>query len=225
MVHLADPQTPAAADISLLDAAERSRADNFRFTCDRELYIAAHAFLRQTLSRHAPAVMPGEWRFAANAYGKPFISNPSYGHLQFNLSHTKGLIACAVSNGKPVGIDVEQCKPLEDIESLCRYAFSPRESADVLALPVGEQQMQRFFTYWTLKEAYLKARGMGLSLPLQQFSMQQGDDGQWCVHGSLTITEQDTNWQFLSQPIGNRHYLALVVERLKLILANRILIS
>ncbi|QLQ31751.1 MAG: hypothetical protein HZT40_09270 [Candidatus Thiothrix singaporensis] len=142
-VHLARPEPPEQAEAAVLDATERSRAAAFRFEPDRNLYVAAHVFLRHTLSRHAP-IAPAEWRFSANAYGKPFITNPGHTSLQFNLSHTDGLIACAISQGQAVGVDVEQCKPMPDLDNLCRYALSAREAEDVLAIHDGAQQVQRF---------------------------------------------------------------------------------
>ncbi|WMP19450.1 4'-phosphopantetheinyl transferase family protein [Thiothrix lacustris] len=205
------PEAISLAKTDWLNAAEQQRANAFRFRQDRDLYVAAHIFLRQTLSQQAD-IHPAEWQFVSNAYGKPAITNPGYEGLQFNLSHTKGLLACTVCQGRSVGIDVERCKPLQHLASLCQSALSPSESADVLSNSTHEMQQQRFFTYWTLKEAYIKARGMGLSLPLQEFTFTQASDGQWRLHCEPALHDSGAHWWFLSLPIENSHHLALAVQ-------------
>ena len=209
-VYLATPTTDALQYIALLSPAEQQHAQAFRFAKDRELYIAAHVFLRRCLSLHAP-LTPAAWQFSTNHYGKPFITNPGYEALQFNLSHTHGLIACAVVWHQPVGIDVEIHKPLADLESLTQYAFSTTEAQDVIAQPNTQQQTTRFFTYWTLKEAYIKARGMGLALPLQAFTFSPNAAQQWQVTYTAAWAYQDENWSFFSQEIAATHHLALAI--------------
>lgn len=203
-VYTAHPDQVQTSGASILDDAERSRAAAFRFPQDRELYVAAHLFLRRTLSKHAP-VAPTDWQFKTNAYGKPFISNSGYEHLQFNLSHTRGMIACAVSHAGAIGVDVEKRKPLTDLDALCRYALAPLEAHDVLSASNDRQQAQRFFTYWTLKEAYIKARGMGLSIPLQQFTFVQNEQLQWRLHAEIPELGRQETWQFATRIIGEHH--------------------
>jgi 4'-phosphopantetheinyl transferase len=207
-------EKPAAiylANAHLLNTAEQQRANAFRFEKDRELYTAAHIFLRQTLSQHAD-ITPADWQFSHNAYGKPTITNRGYETLQFNLSHTQGMLACAVSNAGAIGVDVERHKPLQDVASLCHTALADTERADVLSNPDATRREQRFFTYWTLKEAYLKALGMGLSLPLQQFSFRQGKSEQWRLHCQTALPDDEGHWQFLACQIDESHSLALAVQ-------------
>jgi 4'-phosphopantetheinyl transferase len=210
-IHLLQPGFSKEVDETMLDSAEQQRAQSFKFKKDRDLYVAAHVFLRQVLSCYA-AVPKKDWQFISNTYGKPAIANPSYGWLQFNLSHAHGRVACAVARNRAVGVDVEQRKYLGDLPLLCRYAFSPVEADHVLSAQHGDEQQQRFFCYWTLKEAYIKARGMGLSLPLQQFSFVQDTHQNWQLHYSPNFQDDGKNWQFSSCRLGKDHHLAYCVQ-------------
>lgn len=211
-IHLLQPELIKNIDDTTLDAAEHQRAQSFKFDKDRNLYVTAHIFLRQVLSRYAP-VPEKNWQFIHNAYGKPAVANPNYGWLQFSLSHTQGRVACAVVRNRPVGVDVEQHKYLNNLHALCRHTFSPIETEHVLSTPVPDQQEQRFFSCWTLKEAYIKARGMGLSLPLQQFSFVRGANQNWQLHYSPNFPDNDS-WQFNTSRLGQNHYLAYCVQAL-----------
>jgi 4'-phosphopantetheinyl transferase len=210
-IHLCRPEGFAADGKNLLNKAERERADAFKFDKDRDLYIAAHVFLRQVLSRYAP-VPPENWQFVNNAYGKPAIANAGYERLRFNLAHTGGRVACAVARNRAVGVDVEQHKCLGDLPALCRYAFSPLEAEDVLSARLPGEQEQRFFSYWTLKEAYIKARGMGLSLPLQQFSFVREDHQGWRLEYAQGFQDDGETWQFDTRRLGENHALAYCVQ-------------
>src|SRR6185295_18612851 len=120
---------------------------------------------RTTLSHYA-AVDPTAWQFARNRRGRPEISGPlGVAPLRFNLSNTAGLIACLVTLGVDVGVDVEDTHRRGETVRIANRFFSASEVAALEALP-PERQRQRFFEYWTLKESYIKARGMGLAIPL-----------------------------------------------------------
>lgn len=212
-IHLLQPDAPSYSNVdnSILSGEEIQRLVAFRFQRDRELYRAAHLFLRQVLSRYAP-LAPAQWQFSRNAYGKPAIANPDYTDLRFNLSHTHGLIACAVTQRYAIGVDVETIKPLIDLPALCQYAFTTDEAADVLAKASHPQQTDRFYRYWTLKEAYIKARGMGLSLPLQQFGFSQNANNGWQLMCAPALQDTPENWQYDTCRISPEHYLAYCVE-------------
>lgn len=195
-IHVIQPEAIQTADITLLNATELTHAKKLIFAKDKTLYIAAHIFLRKLLSQYAP-LSPDKWCFTSNSYGKPFVSNTGYEWLQFNLSHTPGLIACAISTTEIIGVDVERHKPLDSLESLCKYAFSSTETADILSISDTAERERRFFTYWTLKEAYIKALGLGLSLPLQQFSFIKDDHKKWKITNTeIHTVSQTKNWQF-----------------------------
>lgn len=210
-IYIAQPATINLTDEKILDEKEHGRADSYYFHPDRVLYIAAHIFLRQKLSCYS-SVLPQQWRFETNAYGKPAIENPGHQWLQFNLSHTRGLVACAISYRSAVGIDVEQRKVLSDLESLCRYAFSSSETADILSAQSREEKENRFYTYWTLKEAYIKTLGMGMSIPLQQFAFRKKQNGEWVVDFEPELADEGGNWQFASF-VSGEHQLSVSIEK------------
>jgi 4'-phosphopantetheinyl transferase len=154
---------------SLLSADERERMSRFHFARNRHQYLITRALVRASLSAYYP-FEPGAWQFSQNRYGKPEISHPdaSLG-MRFNLSHTHGLTVCAVAHHCDIGVDVEdsQRSTRVDLNSLAAY-FSAQEVEDLRKLP-ADQQTERFFAYWTLKESYIKARGLGLAIPLDKF--------------------------------------------------------
>lgn len=165
----ADPAL-AARLMALLSEAERAQQSRFHFADDRLRYLVTRALVRSVLSRYA-ALAPADWGFSANAHGRPAIANghPDVHGLDFNLSHTRGLIALAVSRHRTLGVDVENVAVREVSPGIADHFFAPAEVAALAAVPPAQWQ-HRFFEYWTFKEAYIKARGMGLSIPLEQFS-------------------------------------------------------
>lgn len=153
---------------SLLNNVEREQQQRFYFIKHQKRYLITRALVRTVLSFYSN-ITPKEWRFSKNQYGKPFIDHlltdvPLY----FNVSHTEGMIILAVSLEKEIGIDIENIDREIDWLQLAKKNFSPIEYEQLLALSTN-QQKERFFDLWTLKEAYIKACGMGLSIPLNQF--------------------------------------------------------
>jgi 4'-phosphopantetheinyl transferase len=154
--------------LQLLSEAERAKWQRFVAHDAQLQYLVSRALVRCTLSRYAE-VPEHEWQFEANSYGRPHVSQPqTFRELQFNLSNTTGLVVCAVTKDCDVGIDVENIARSLDTDALAPTVFAPMELADFRRHPAGDRR-DRFFSYWTLKEAYIKARGMGLSIPLDAF--------------------------------------------------------
>ena len=154
---------------AVLDAAEIARADCLHFVADRNAFIAAHALLRTMLSE-ATDLHPASWRYVKSAHGKPAIA-PGLGDesIQFNISHTRGLVACALVRHFDVGLDVEASDRRHgDYATVCS-AFSPDEATLVSGTP-PDVRPDMFFRLWTLKESFVKATGEGLSRPLNTFS-------------------------------------------------------
>jgi 4'-phosphopantetheinyl transferase len=152
------------AAVALLSGAERERLERLRRPDDRRDYALAHALLRQTLASsgsHAPA----DWLFTTDDRGRPGLAN---GQLVFSLSHTRGLVACAVSTAGQVGLDVEAVRPIEAVQIADDF-FSADEQRQLELLNAPAAAL-RFFDCWTLKEAYSKAIGAGLQLPLNATS-------------------------------------------------------
>lgn len=161
---VAPEQWPALA--ALLNAAERARAARFAFEEDREAYVAAHALLRAELSRRAGGA-PQDWRFAAARRGKPFLVDPP-GDLRFSMTHTRGMVAVALTEAIEIGVDVEPANRRAESMKLAERFFAPEEAALLRALE-GEARRDAFFAIWTLKEAVVKATGEGLFRPLDSF--------------------------------------------------------
>jgi len=152
---------------SLLSEDECARWQRFRVERARREYLAAHALLRNALS-HYGTLPPQDWRFKSNAHGKP-APDPDCG-LRFNLSHSGGLAVCLVSEADAhVGVDVEPAARANQIAAVAHKVFSPHEQAALDALPAPDK-LNRYLDLWTLKEAYVKARGLGFSLPLDRIS-------------------------------------------------------
>jgi 4'-phosphopantetheinyl transferase len=149
-----------------LDETERARAARFYRASDRLAYVAAHALLRAMLTR-ALGGRPESWRFVASAQGKPSL-DPAMG-VEFNLSHTQGAVACALTRGTPIGVDIEGANRDFDLMALARSYFARTEAA-LLEAVAEDQRVATFLRLWTLKEAYVKARGDGLSLPFDRFA-------------------------------------------------------
>jgi len=158
----------AASYVGLLTAEEAARYSRYLVADPKIQFLVARALLRTTLSRYADVPL-ASWEFETNDYGRPYVVEPAHCRdLRFNLSHTRGLVACAVTTDGDIGVDVEDISRTVDIGLLSPRVFSEQEQADLLHLG-PERRKHRFFSYWTLKESYIKARGMGLSLPLDGF--------------------------------------------------------
>jgi 4'-phosphopantetheinyl transferase len=163
-----DPQNPAFAG-SVLDEGEEVRMKRRHSQADRRLFGESHTLVRRALSRYSK-IPPQEWRFVNDAHGKPRIDPDLHASpLSFSLAHTKGLAVVAVTAGADVGVDVERADRLVDAERLSSRFFSPEEIATLQELS-PKVLRERFLFHWTLKESYIKARGLGLSLRLDSFS-------------------------------------------------------
>src|SRR5271165_2226949 len=155
----------AKACLRLLSEDERARWQAFKFDRHRREYLATHALVRHALSQHR-ALPPEAWCFQLNAYGKPAIE-PECG-LRFNLSNSLSMVVCLIAEGVEVGVDVESRGRAGSIAEIGPRMFSPLELAQLESLQ-EDRRADRCLRLWTLKEAYIKARGMGLALPLNNF--------------------------------------------------------
>jgi 4'-phosphopantetheinyl transferase len=196
----------------LLNAQERVQQQRFYFEKGRHEYLVTRALVRTTLSRYVQ-VDPHSWHFEANAYGRPAIATPQgILPLRFNLSHTDGLIVCVVALDRECGIDVEDTERGGMTVDIADQFFSRMEAQDLRALPVPMQR-QRFFEYWTLKESYIKARGMGVSLPLEQFSFHLERGLPIRISFAPRLKDDPSSWQFAQFCPTQSHMVAIALRR------------
>ncbi|MET0658271.1 MAG: 4'-phosphopantetheinyl transferase superfamily protein [Steroidobacteraceae bacterium] len=208
---------------TLLSGDERKQQQRFHFEKDRLRYLVTRALVRLTLSRYAP-VEPCEWNFVANAYGRPEARYPAARspRLKFNLSHTDHLIVLAVTAGRAVGVDVENIRVRDAPIGIADRYFAADEVAALKRVSHVEQQ-RRFFEYWTFKEAYIKARGMGLSLPLDKFSFHLAEERSVSVRIDPELNDHATRWQLWQFAPAPEYLAALCVERHGLLPATVVL--
>jgi 4'-phosphopantetheinyl transferase len=197
---------------ALLTPEEVARCNRFFQDGDRIRFVVARALVRTMLSRYV-AVPPHAWRLRIEQYGKPHIADLPAGapDLRFNLSHTKGLVACAVTVGRDIGIDVEHIHRTLTYDVPERF-FSAQEVADLRVLPAEEQEVV-FFDYWTLKEAYIKARGLGLTLPLGQFTFHRIPGRAPAISFAPELHDDPSSWQFAQFWPTRDHRMAVAVRR------------
>ncbi|NLF71781.1 MAG: 4'-phosphopantetheinyl transferase superfamily protein [Candidatus Anammoximicrobium sp.] len=205
--------TSALTDLSsILSPAEQERANRFYFVADRERFVVAHGLLRVLLGRYLREA-PQMLRFSDNPHGKPALAPSSdQAGLRFNLSHSQGLVMYAVARGREVGVDVEQIRLVADFERIAEQFFSPAERKELRTLRT-ECKLDGFFGLWTLKEAYVKAWGQGLSVPLHDFSVSLQPD----ASGNFFLTpggddRQCADWSLRRLTPGPGYVGALAVE-------------
>ena len=192
---------------STLSANEAQRAGRFRFPIDRERYIVAHGCLRSILACYLQC-NPEELSFNTNEYGKPTTEGYK---LEFNLSHSGAYVLVAITQAHKVGIDVEKIRSDMEIESMASRFFSPTEAAELRALP-PEQRKLAFFNCWTRKEAYIKAQGLGLSLPLDSFDVSLAPNEPAILRATRPDTEEASRWTLFSLEVDPHHAAALAAE-------------
>lgn len=195
-----------------LDKGEQEKADRFLRPVDRTTYTAAHALTRALLA-HVGDLPAPQWRFATGEDGKPEIHPELRCDLRFNLAHTSGLVAVAVSRRHALGIDVERSDRRDVGLALAERYFAPSEVAMLRAL-VEERRMEAFSRLWALKEAFLKATGSGLR---QLHSVSFGLDCETLVLRRVELAPElghrPDGWQFHVATPGGSHVLALALQR------------
>lgn len=196
----------------LMNEPERAQQARYHFADDRLRYLVTRALVRTVLSRYC-RVRPAEWEFGQNSYGRPVIAaHQAPAGLHFNISHCRGLIALAVARGTEVGVDVENVSVRQPLLDIASHFFAPSEVAQLNAIPEALRH-ERFFEFWTFKESYIKARGMGLSLPLDHFSFDLSQPGQVRLSVDEAIGGDADQWDFWQCKPTGAHLLALCAQR------------
>ena len=210
-VSLCQSAAARASLSGLLTPDEQSRAESYHFQKDRNRFIVARGVLRSILARYLH-LAPDELRFAYSPYGKPALRDSEDAlNLRFNVSHSHQMALYAITRKSAVGLDIEFIR--EDFASLqvAEHFFSRREGTMLRALP-AVTQARAFFNCWTRKEAYIKARGEGLSYPLDKFavSLLPGEPA------SLLQVDNDplecSRWSLYELSPGPGYVAALAVE-------------
>lgn len=215
-VWFMNPDTPVSSsklDLfqSILSAAEVERYRRFHFPDDARRYLLAHALTRITLSGHAD-IAPSDWTFSLGEHGRPEVSNTDVPALRFNLTHTAGLLGCIVSLDSDCGIDVEKYVERHKISAVAERMFSTQEYEELLGLR-GNAAMEYFFSRWTLREAYVKALGIGISFPTRKLLFSVGSDGEVAIDFSSGIDDDSSNWQFSLMNPTRDHVAAVAIHR------------
>lgn len=175
VIELGVPDADSA--FRILDPSEIQRAQAFRVAAPRRQFVASRVGLRSILAG-CLGVLPRDVGVLTADGGKPFLDPARHGsRVRFNLSHSGELALLAVGAGVEVGVDIEQLRPLPDLQQLVDRYFSPCERAAFAAMPAG-RRTRAFFTTWTLKEAYLKACGDGLRRRLTAFDVAMDEDAE-----------------------------------------------
>jgi 4'-phosphopantetheinyl transferase len=191
---------------------ERARAGRFIFERDRNAFVAARGILRDLLGRYIPCA-PETIEFAYGPRGKPAMadSHQPRQRLSFNLSHAHGLALIGVGREREIGVDVELIRPEFAGEEIAKRYFSPQEIDELGRLP-AELRAEGFFLCWTRKEAYIKAKGDGLHIPLESFDvsltpglpakLKSADEARWSLRSlapepsyAAAIVAEGSDWQ------------------------------
>ena len=196
-----------------LSAQERDRRDRLQVDADRDDFTIAHDLLRRSLSKFSDT-SPRDWRFVVDRYGKPSIDSGDdrLRSLSFSLSHSRGCVACAVTKNDLLGLDLERIDHVDHAQELADRYFSPYEAAWLRHCP-DKLRSVHFAELWVLKEAFLKATGIGLSQPLNTVSFRFDERMGIEFSGPATVVPQE--WHFaLFEPVQNAR-LGLAVRSIE----------
>ena len=193
-----------------LSADERVRAARFRFDRDRSYFIAAKGLLREILSLYLNT-LPNQLSFRYGAHGKPHLVREGYSDLRLNVSHSSGTALFAVTQGREVGVDIEHISPDVPVEKLAETVFSVPEKHSLTHLDDKTKRMA-FFRLWTRKEAYMKADGRGVSLPLERIDVSSSDDRVTTLDERTGTWRTCERWMLRTFGAGQDHAAALAAE-------------
>jgi 4'-phosphopantetheinyl transferase len=210
-VSLFEPPSQIESFLHTLAADEQTRAERFYFQRDRERFIIAHGVLRAVLGLYLNRA-PECLSFCYRSHGKPALTRESgEDAISFNMSHSHGVALYAVARGREVGIDLEFIRGDLDVEQIAERFFSRREIATLRALPI-DLRKYAFFLCWTRKEAYIKARGEGLSSPLDQFDVSLIPGEPAALQSTRPDSAEALRWSLQELTLASGYVAALAVE-------------
>ena len=196
-----------AALRALLTDEERRRADRFVSPTDRRRFAVGRGRLRQVVGRYLDQP-PDLIRFHHNPHGKPGLDGTS---LRFNLSHSGSLMLLALTLDRELGVDIEQIRPDFGGEAIARRFFAPREVESLLSLPPADRTLA-FFQGWTRKEAYIKAQGKGLAMPLDEFEVEIRPDRPARLNATHPDPDEAGRWTLVELLAPPGYVAALCVQ-------------
>jgi 4'-phosphopantetheinyl transferase len=194
----------------LLSEDEISRAGRFHFVKDRNHYIVARGLLRKLLAAYL-GVGSAELKFLYAEKGKPYLEEIQRRSINFNLAHSHGMAIYAFSQGRELGVDLEFIRDDLADEKIAERFFSPCEIGALRNIP-AELRKEAFFNCWTRKEAYIKARGEGLSMPLDEFDVSLAPGEPAALLKNHKDAKEVSRWKMQSIPVAPGYVAALVVE-------------
>ena len=207
-VHIDIPADARQRLEATLSAEETERIARFHFQADKDRFIAAHGCLRDVLARYVHCEPP-ELSFSNGEHGKPSLSSDE--RIDFNLTHSGDYALIATARGRKVGIDVERIRQGISSHVIARQYFSKAEVAELQALPIEEREVA-FFTCWTRKEAYIKAQGLGLTLPLESFDVSLTAHEPAMLRATRPDPKEAARWTLLSLDVDPGYGAAVAVE-------------
>ncbi len=205
-IQLEGHALPSEEMNALLSADELTRASRFRFARDRNCFVITRSSLRRILGAYT-GVSGAHLTFSYTRYGKPILQSPAC-DIRFNVSHSGALAVIAIARGREVGIDIEQFRENVEAEELARRYFSPRECEAWCALP-PDRRLFGFFRVWTCKEAFLKAHGIGLSLPLDCFDVEVDVDKPAALLATRAPAQDTGQWSICTLDVAPGYASAL----------------
>ena len=215
-VHLLDDRKVNSSDLiaafeRLLTPEEIEKRCQFKFPEHRHQYLVTRALVRSTLTGYFPRTAPADWRFIATEYGRPMIKGVNRNIFDFNVSHTEGCIVLVVSAGRSPGVDVERNKQTTDFLEIAQRFFTGSEYRYLKDQPV-EARQRCFLDLWTLKEAFVKANGLGLSLRLNDFAFDLRRNGRLGFKNNILDCAQKASWKFWAIDFSSEYALALAID-------------
>lgn len=199
---------------SILTPDENERASNFQFEVHQQSFLAGCLLTRHLLSE-AVGQSPDSLKFETNKYGKPFLVQSASEEYWFNRSRSTGIVVVALTRVGEVGIDIEHRRRKIETNEIADRFFSPRETAALKNIPPANRTNE-FFRYWTLKEAYIKAQGQGLSIPLDSFSFQLGNGPpriRFEESDSMeSPIESPADWTFFENSLPPDYQMAIAIK-------------
>ena len=216
-VFLVDPDqldagALAQSHLDWLATDERERYQRLVFAEKKHEFLVTRVLARRVLSQWAERP-PESLAFDLGPYGRPELRQAPNAprRLRFNLSNTRGLVACAVAWDRDVGVDVEHMDRRTEATAVADRFFSPMEVEALMRLETNTQR-RRFFELWTLKEAYIKARGLGLAIPLESFSFSLDQSGPPAIAFADSLPDHPDTWCFEQSFPSDRHAMALAAR-------------